>query len=398
MVGQTVIADDKSYEIIKLLGKGKGGYSYLARIKRKDYYMYSLVKKLADLKPYDPITGEYKIRLDANESFIAPSADLLSKAAENINLNINRYPDPYAVKAVNAFSGFYGVNPDIVTAGNGSDELISLITSCFLKKGDKILCLSPDFSMYFFYPMIYELDMIVLEKETDLSINIDKVITAAKKNNVKCIIFSNPCNPTSLGISAVEVKRLIISTDALIVIDEAYMEFWNQSILTETEKYDNLIILKTCSKALSLAGVRLGFAVSNQTLTTALRAAKSPYNVNSVTQEIGALVLSDKVRIKNNISAIKTSISGLYTELNELRFSFFKIIYKPCTNFLFIEADNAENIYNYLLEQSIAVRLMGNNLRITCGTSGENEELIKALKQYEVKENKNYAKNSRIKA
>lgn len=106
------------------------------------------------------------------------------------------------------------------------------------------------------------------------------------------LLFSNPCNPTSLGLKREEVRHLLRSVNCLVVLDEAYMDFWDQSLLNEAENYDNLILLKTCSKAFGLAGIRLGFAIANPTITNALRAVKSPYNVNSVTQAIGAVVIT----------------------------------------------------------------------------------------------------------
>ena len=123
--------------------------------------MYELTKKLRDLEPYQPICGTYKIRLDANESYIKIPDETIKAAMENVPLN--RYPDPYAKIAVDAFSSFFGINPDNVTAGNGSDELISIITACFLEKGDKTLCFSQDFSMYSFIRTV-RIDAEVMKK------------------------------------------------------------------------------------------------------------------------------------------------------------------------------------------------------------------------------------------
>lgn len=343
---------------------------------------YKLPDKITELTPYEPISGNYKIRLDANESFLSSDNGALANALANISLN--RYPDPYSAKVTAAFSRFYGVNPEIVTAGNGSDELISLITGCFLNKGDKIPVLSHDFSMYYFYPPIYELDIRILEKEPNLEINADKIISYANENNVDCIMFSNPCNPTSLAAAKSEVLNIVKNVGALVILDEAYMDFWDESesLISETENFDNLIVLRTCSKAHGLAGIRLGFAVSNAKLTRALKSAKSPYNVNALTQEIGRIILSDAEKLRQNISAIKKSVNYLYKELTALNFPFFRKIFETKTNFLFIEAENAAAIHAFLLKESIAVRISGNHLRITCGTEAENRELLAALKKY----------------
>ncbi len=346
--------------------------------------MYELTEKLKKLTPYDPIQGDYKIRLDANESFIDTSDDILAKAVRGTALN--RYPDPYAGRLIKAYSGFYGIDPGLVTAGNGSDELISIITACFLQKNERVLTLAPDFSMYFFYSSLYELDVRAMKKEADLTIDVDKVIETVKRENIRAVIFSNPCNPTSLGLDKEDVIRLIASVDALVILDEAYMDFWKeeQSLIRDTARYDNLIVLRTCSKAFGMAGLRLGFAVSNSVITEKLRAAKSPYNVNSLTQGIAEYIISDKAEINRRIKACRDALWELDNGMCERNFPFFEKIYPSVTNFLFIKTDRAKEIFDYLLGRSIAVRFMGNYLRITAGSTEENTALLKALLGFKI--------------
>lgn len=344
--------------------------------------MYELNKKLKNLLPYDPIKGEYKIRLDANESFISTDRERLCEAVSSVPLN--RYPDPYAKRLISAYCDFYGVDNELVTAGNGSDELISILTACFLEKGDKILCFSPDFSMYSFYSSLYELNVVMMDKESDLTINIDKAIQKINQENIKAVIFSNPCNPTSLGVVKADVERLITSVNALVILDEAYMDFWDeeQSLIKDTAKYDNLIVLRTCSKALGMAGLRLGFAVSDKIITNKLRAAKSPYNVNSLTQSVAEYFLSDKQEMKNRIEQCKNARIELFDLLNELQMPCFEKIYTSVTNFAFVKTTKAKEIFDYLLDNSIAVRYMGDHLRITAGSNEENKALYDALKAF----------------
>lgn len=343
--------------------------------------MYEITEKLVKLTPYDPIQGDYRIRLDANESFIDTSVDILSVAVKGAALN--RYPDPYAKKLIAAYSDFYTIDPDLVTAGNGSDELISIITACFLQKNEKVLTLAPDFSMYSFYSSLYELDVRVMKKEDDLTINVDKVIETVNQESIRAVIFSNPCNPTSLGLCKDDVIRLITSVNALVILDEAYMDFWTglkeQSLIKDTARYDNLIVLRTCSKALGMAGLRLGFAVSNNVITEKLRAAKSPYNVNSLTQCAAEYLLSDKKEMDRRIKACVDALNELDNGLCERCFPFFEKIFPSVTNFLFIKTSKSMEIFEYLLTQSIAVRYMGDYLRITAGSTEENKALIKAL-------------------
>ena len=344
--------------------------------------MYIFSEKLAKLESYDPIQGEYEIRLDANESFIKTDYEKIIQGLKNVDLN--RYPDPYAKKLIQTYCDYYGVNPDLVTAGNGSDELISIIAACFLQKNDKVLCFSPDFSMYAFYSALYELDVIIAPKKSDLTIDIDEAIDKINSENIKAVFFSNPCNPTSLGLEKTDVLKLIQSVNALVILDEAYMDFWDESesLLKETELYDNLIVLRTCSKALGMAALRLGFAVSGREITEKLRAAKSPYNVNTLTQSVAEYLLRDKKNIEERIKLCKSARAELYNSIKDLNSSVFEVLYPSVTNFVFLKTYHAKEIFDFLLNKSIAVRYMGDYLRITAGSHEENNAVIEALKEF----------------
>lgn len=346
--------------------------------------MYALTEKLRSLKPYDPIQGNYKIRLDANESCFEPDEIVKSAIMDRVSkIAFNRYPDPFAAEACAAFADYYGVKSEYVTAGNGSDELISIIVSSFLEKGDTVLTFSPDFSMYNFYSRLYELNVADMPKDGDMRIDIEKTIEYCAQNNIKAVIFSNPCNPTSVGITRGEVIRLIGALDCLVIVDEAYMDFWNQSVLDMAEQFDNLIVLKTFSKACGFAAVRLGFAVACERITNALRAAKSPYNTDSLSQAIGTAVFSQKDYLRTRVSALIESRDMLYTQISGFQQEYPELIGKifpTRTNFVYFASGRAGEIYEKLLGKSIAVRYFGDSLRITCGTPAENAELISALR------------------
>ena len=256
---------------------------------------YTLSEKAAGLVPYEPIAGNYRVRLDANESFL-PLSHEAQKAVQKAlgEAAFNRYPDPAAAGVCGRFAGYYGLDPAMVTAGNGSDELISVIVNTFLQKGERATVLSPDFSMYSFYLALAEVECVTLQKGENFEIDVASCLSSLRSSDSRMLLFSNPCNPTGRGLSREQVLELVRGTDALIVLDEAYMDFWDdaQSLVRETEIYDNLIVLRTCSKMMGLAALRLGFAVANPSLTRVLRAAKSPYNVNALTQLAGEAVLS----------------------------------------------------------------------------------------------------------
>lgn len=346
---------------------------------------YSLNEKIKELTPYTPVSGNYPIRLDANESFFTPPPEILEEFKQAVaEVSFNRYPDPYARTLCKKFAEFYGINPKCVTAGNGSDELISVLFSAFVQKGDRILVTAPDFSMYKFYAHLAECHPIVYAKNEDFSINFESLAATANRDNAKMIILSNPCNPTSVGFDMDQIRRLLISTDTLVVLDEAYMDFYDQSMLAKADRYPNLIVLRTCSKAIGMAALRLGFAVANETLTHAIQSVKSPYNVNALSQAVGSVLLGHPEFLRGAIEKIKQSRDDLYHMMVRLQNEYvgrIRVI-KPDTNFVMVWMENAGSIYNSLLDDGIVVRNIGEFLRITAGTPEENEAVVKALSGY----------------
>lgn len=347
---------------------------------------YKLNKKLVNLVPYDPITGHYDIRLDANESCFNLSDSLKEKIGKSISqIDFNRYPDSLSKAPTKAFAELYNISEELVSVGNGSDELISIISSCFFESGDTIVNVSNDFSMYEFYAQLYEVNVATYQKESDLSIDPDKLIAFCKENGAKGLIFSNPCNPTSLGLDRDAVRKIITSLeDTLVILDEAYMDFWDQSLLDEADKYSNLIILKTCSKAIGLAAVRCGFAVANKTITNAIRAAKSPYNNDTVAQTIVSDILSEKQYLNDCRDIIVKNTKQLYSDITALneKYSCFDTVYNTCTNFVFIKTEEFEKIYQFMLDNSIAIRKFRGFIRVTSGTAQENARFMEVLEKY----------------
>ena len=351
---------------------------------------YTLNKKIIELEPYDPISGTYDIRLDANECPVNLPDDIKQQIKKLIDdIDFNRYPDPLAEKLINSFADYYEIKPELVTAGNGSDELIFLIESAFLEKGDKMLVVSPDFSMYQFYSSICEVECDTFYKNDSLDIDVDKLIDTVNSKQIKLLLFSNPCNPTGRGITADEARRIVSSTDCLVILDEAYMDFWNQSLIHEVEKYSNLIIFRTASKSIGSASLRLGFAVANKTISKAIKAVKSPYNVNSISQAIGEVIYQNKEYLQNRQKVIVNNRKKLYNGLIEIakQYSDFTV-YESVANFVFVKTKASKQIWEYLKNQSIVIRLMGEYLRITAGTEYEVEQTLRAINELftEVKE------------
>lgn len=344
-------------------------------------------KKIDEMKEYIPDTSCPAIKLDANESPFDTPAEVLKAITEAVSYeSINRYPDPDMKELLASYGRYVGVPADRLVAGDGSDELISLIINTFLADGGKILLCEPDFSMYAFYADFAGCEIVRYKKKDGIDIDLDEMKALIEKENVRLVLFSNPCNPTGEIVEADAIMKLVDGTEALFVVDEAYMEFApiDQSVIAYTESRDNLIVLKTVSK-MGLAGLRCGFAISNRELITALKKTKSPYNLNSVTQKAVAVAMDNYARIGVNVAKIKYVAALLYEELVELEDDLGFEIRKSNANFVylrFVSDGAAKEIHSFLKEKGISVRLMGNNLRITAGTKDEAIALNTALCNY----------------
>lgn len=338
-------------------------------------------ERIGRIAPYEPMKGDYPVRLDANESFVSLPQSLREELSGIVaDFAFNRYPDPLAEEVTALFAAYHGVDPACLTAGNGSDELIALILGNLLERGECVLTASPDFSMYRFYASLSGIRCASLQKDESLCMTAEDLISAARRENARLIIFSNPCNPTAQGMPAKEVLWLCDSFGGLVVVDEAYMDFWDQSVISEAALCENLIVLRTCSKALGMASLRLGFAAACPEITQALRKIKSPYNVNGLTQAVAAAVLRHPEVLREATARVAASCRSLCGSLTALAEKNGGIrVYPTRTNFVTVASTCSGRLYDGLLSRGICVRRIGTLLRITAGSEAENAALISAL-------------------
>ena len=236
------------------------------------------------IKSYKGIMNdEFGIRVNGNESYKNITKDELNEIIEEVKkINFNRYPDNDSIDIRKAYANVIGVSEENIIAGNGSDEMISLIIDTQITKRKTVLTINPDFSMYDFYTSLNDGIIKKYNTEKDGEFSVSKFITYGKKVEPKVIIFSNPNNPTGHVISSEDIIFILESfKDTLVVVDEAYYEFYGQSMIGYIEIYKNLVVTRTLSKAWGLAALRIGFLIANKELIKSLNLSKVPYNLNT---------------------------------------------------------------------------------------------------------------------
>ena len=342
---------------------------------------------IRDLKKYKENISPYRIKLDANEG-----ENLFFKNIDDIDLDvlkeINRYPDSSAEKLREKIGEYIGINPENIIAGNGSSEMIELVMKTFIDKGDKILSFVPTFAMYDIFSKIYSAEFIGIEGKSgdfstprdDFSVDIDILIEKAKEINPKLILVCNPNNPTGDLISSDDIEKLLKNTDALVVLDEAYIEFADVSMVDEIDKYKNLIVLRTLSKAIGLAGIRLGYMAANREIIDWVSKVKAPYSLNSLTQAFGIMAIDRRDLIEDYIKREKTEREKMYNELKALGLK----VYPTSTNFILFYSE-IDNLSGKTQNDGILIREFAGDLegyyRVTVGSKDENIEFIKSLKE-----------------
>jgi len=259
--------------------------------------------------------------------------------------------------------------------------LIQIIVNAFIAAGDKVLMLSPDFSMYGIYTKIAGGIPVEITLDKEFKLDTEALISRVNREGIKILFLSNPNNPTGRVIPQGQINKIIEGCICIVVIDEAYFEFYGKTIIDKIDSYQNLIVLRTCSKALGLAALRLGFLVTNDILMDELKKVKPPFNVNSITQSIASIILKNHGVIKQNVESIINERNYLCENLRNIEGI---KIYPSQGNFILIKVKNVAEMKEKLLENSINIRSFKNStlkncLRITVGTRKENKNLLNSI-------------------
>lgn len=340
---------------------------------------------LLNLAEYSPKPVKYNAKLSANESPYDLPDNIKKKIFDEFtSIEFNRYPNARATEVREAASKYYGVDVSQIMPANGSGEWVKILMADLLEKNSKILFLDPDFFIYRRQAGFAGKEIVYSYKDDDGTASADKIIEAVKKEKPDGFIFSNPCNPTGQGWEEDDVKRIIEACgDSLCIVDEAYMDFFGRSIIDYAVTKENVIVLRTCSKAIGLAAARLGFAIANEKLIGLINKIRSPYSVNAFAQAVGKVVFSDLDYVRGVTQKIVDEREKMYQGFEKLMKKYpDKINVLPSkSNFFFARIKDSENVDKFLLEKGIKIRdwpKYGYS-RINVGTAEENGMLMDAL-------------------
>ncbi len=326
-----------------------------------------------------------EIKLNQNESpFDVPMWLKEEIIGEFIKEPWNRYPDILPYRGMQAYADFLGISADSVMMSNGSNEMLYTIFLACLGPGRKVLIPEPSFSLYEKIARLLQAKIVSVPMHPDLDFDTDAILRAARDEDVDVIVLSTPNNPTSKSLSYDDVRLIVESSDAIVLVDEAYIEFSRQrSILELIDELPNLIVLRTMSKALALAGIRIGFAVANPLLMAELAKPKIPFASSRLAEITLTKVLANYSLVTDAVSYILHERDKLY---NELLFIDGVNPFLSDTNFLIIRVSDSEAVFQSLRHEGILVRnvsgyhLMENCLRFNIGLVEENRRIIEKLR------------------
>lgn len=330
------------------------------------------------LSPYSSARNEYSgheahVFLDANEC--------------PYNKPFNRYPDPLQIELKKELAKIKGVGIEQIFLGNGSDEAIDLPYRIFCTPGkDNAVAIGPTYGMYKVCADINDVEYRTVLLDEGFKLNAAKLL-AACDDNTKLIWLCSPNNPTGNNLNREEIEKVLKGFSGIVIVDEAYSDFSQEKpFRLELDKYPNLIVLNTFSKAWGSAAIRLGMAFAGKEIIDLFNKVKYPYNVNLLTQEQALKILKQRFEIGDWIRLINQERTRMMSAFMDLPIC--ERVYPTNANFFLAKMTDAPTIYNYLVDKGIIVRnrhrveLCANCLRITIGSKSENDELLAALRQY----------------
>ena len=351
---------------------------------KKDWFQKK-VKQFSILKGYQkPEKHSDTLKLDSNENFVISKQfqrDLID-SAQKIS-DVREYPLGRAEKLIEALSKYLSIPSSMIGIGNGSDQVLDLILANFCSKKTRVLTSEPTFGFFEERCKLYSIPTIKVPFSKNMTLDLDTFLKKSK--NADLLYLDSPNNPTGFQFPKNDLQKLIRNFDGPVIIDEAYGEFGDYSLVSMIKKQDNLIVSKTFSKDFGLAGLRLGYFVGNKNIVDVFsRIIQYPYPLNSIAIEVGILALQKRKQISDIANQIKQERKRIIENLRKT--SAFEV-FDSKANFVLFDAKGADRrIYTALVEQGISIRKLGQIgkhkgcLRVTVGTKEMNSKFLLAIR------------------
>lgn len=329
-----------------------------------------------------PATG--MVKLDAMENPYVLPADLRAEFGRLVaEAPLNRYPDPTAPALRARLREAFAIPDEYeLLIGNGSDELITIMTQTLARPGSVMMAPEPSFAMYRMNAVYARMRYVGVPLKEDFSLDVDRFLDAVRTHQPALTFIAYPNNPTGNMYAAEDIAAIIEAAPGVVVLDEAYHAFAGQSFMDALARYPNLVVMRTVSK-LGLAGIRLGYAVARPEWINEFDKVRPPYNVNVLTQVVATRALERVELLNEQAARIRADRAALAEALATL--PGFRL-FPSEANFILARVPDADKLYARLVERKVLVRnlhgghpLLHNCLRFTVGAPEENEQLLAAL-------------------
>lgn len=340
-----------------------------------------LPDRIKKLKNYTvPQVSEGEIKLDAQENPYPIDGEVREKINRALNsVHLNRYPDSGYRKLRKLIGEYCGADPDNILIGNGSDELILTILMACGGGECKVSFPHPTFAMYEILGNLIGVKTCRVDLDSGFKLPARKILAT----NPDVTFIAYPNNPTGNCFSRDKIMEIIEHSRGLVVIDEAYYEFSGKSFAGEIKRFKNLVVLRTFSKAFSLAGIRAGYMVGNVQLIKQFRKVQLPYNLSVVNQKILEIILQDREKILCSVNRLLKSRGIMLKELSGIEGI---KPYQSEANFILMKIDKLRRVLGVLEKNKIKVREfdlpeLKDYLRVTVGTEDENRHFMDTLRK-----------------
>ncbi len=338
--------------------------------------------------PVAEVAGQgYQARLLANESSFNPAFLLRQIISELDTLEPNRYWLPEtSTPLMPSLSAYVGLPAEQILLGNGADELILATYLTFLRPGSSVVMAWPSYPMYPYLAEMLGLNVIKVPLRADFSLDTEAMLAAAADSQSSLIIITNPNNPTANLYDPQSIERLVKESRSMVVVDEAYYEYSQQTVQPLLAEYDRLIIWRTFSKAFSLAGMRIGYLLAQAQVVTELYKTRLPFNLSNLSQWMARAALTQRAVFQNHVQVTIAERERVREQLQAIP---GVSVYPSMTNFLLFGTDRpAKLVYEGLRERSVLIRqvehaspLLQGCLRVSIGSPAENDLFIRAMQQ-----------------